>query len=84
MREACDLDELVMDDAWAAETGPGDSDEAGPQAVVHFSFCEEELGIQLSWTSIQTTLSSFGCALFAVRVLYFRRFQKKLVCVFLF
>ena len=29
--------------------------------------CEEELGIQLSWTSIEIALSGFGCALFAVR-----------------
>ena len=82
--EAFDPDELVVDDAWAAETGPGDSDAAGPRAVVHFSFCEEELGIQLSWARIQTTLSSVCRALFVVRVFYFGRFQKKMACVFLF
>ena len=69
---------------FAAETGPGDSDVAGPRAVVHFSFCEEELGIQLSWARIQTTLSSVCRALFVVRVFYFGRFQKKMACVFLF
>ena len=26
VREALDLDELIVDDAWAAETDPGDSD----------------------------------------------------------
>ena len=66
VREAPDLDELVGDDAWAAETDPEDSDgstvirpcpsrgpqarsrgRAGPQAVAHFCFCEQELGPQL-------------------------------------
>ena len=36
VREARGLDELVADDAWGAETVPGASGEAGPQAVVHF------------------------------------------------
>ena len=37
--------------------------QAGPQADIHFCFCEEELGMQLGWTNIQIAPSSFGCAL---------------------
>ena len=31
--------------------------QAGPQAVVHFCFREEQLGMQLGWTNIQIALS---------------------------
>ena len=49
VREARDLDERVVDDAW--------------DAIVYFGCCEEELRMQLCGTNIQIALSIFGCAL---------------------